>query len=426
MTYEEYLLNKRSYQEDGEILLMTEKHACLFYKPGKGKTYPAITAMRNVAMNGKVLILSTANAINNMWNSEIVPQNILPKDTVLMTINSAILEPYKSKLMKIKWDVILVDECHKIKSHNSKISKLVHMLTKKCEYAWGLTGTPIGNSDVDIYCQFHNLNVSEWGNIPYTTFIDTTCDTEKSYYGGNQILKVIGITKKYRAGWERNISMYSQRVDYDDDDNMPLLTENPEVILPYEPSKEYNDALQGIISIEDYESTVIKLAAIQKAHQAVNGFLYYTDEKTLKRNVYRFEHNIKIDWLLKNLTNEPTVIVYRHVEDMEYIQTYFKNCTESIDDFKLGTNNILLLQCSQCESFNLQMCNKMIFYTIDYSYIKYIQMVHRIWRTGQDMDVDIKVLLFKDTIEEDIWNKVKNKKRMSDLFMNLKRSIFNG
>ena len=138
MLYEEYLKNKRPYQESGHLLLLEQKHACLFYKPGKGKTYPTIDAIRDIdtSMNGKakVLILSTADAIKNMWNAEIVPQNILPKNTVLMSFNSAIVDKTKLDLMKIKWDIIVIDECHKIKSHNSKTSKLVYQLSKMMCY----------------------------------------------------------------------------------------------------------------------------------------------------------------------------------------------------------------------------------------------------------------------------------------------------
>ena len=94
--------------------------------------------------------------------------------------------------------------------------------------------------------------------------------------------------------------------------------------------------------------------------------------------------------------------------------------TEIIEDFKKGKANILLLQCSRCESFNLQMCKRMTFYNLDYSYIKYNQMLHRIYRMGQSEDVQIDILLHQDTIEMKIWNAVKNKERLADLFMSIK------
>lgn len=427
MLYCDYLNNKRDYQEAGHVFLLERKHACLFYKPGKGKTYPCIDALRDVAASKKdckVLVLSTADAIKNMWNAEIVPQGILPENTVLMSFNAAIVEKTKMSLLKIKWDVIIIDECHKIKSHNSKSSKLVYQLSKKAEYVWGLSGTPRGNNDIDIFCQFHNMCISDWGSISYTQFVNTCCDLDKKFFGGNVVTVPIGINERYKAGWEKNIAMYTQRVDYIEEDDMPELNVN-EVRLPYTPTKEYLQAEDGVISVGEYESTMTKLAAIQKLHQAVNGFLYLPDEDDdTKRIIHKIHRNPKLDWLIKYVRKEPTVIVYRFEADyldiLEEMTIEGFICTESVEDFKKDKADILLLQCSRCESFNLQMCKRIIFYTLDYSYIKYNQMIHRVWRMGQNEKVQIVILLFDDTVETNIWKAVKNKERLAQLFMGIK------
>lgn len=426
MTYKEYLENRRAYQEDGYLFLLERKHACLYYKPGLGKTFPCIDAIRDVdaSKNGKanVLILSTADAINNMWNMEIVPQNILPKNTVTMSFSKAIQDATKVKLLKIKWDVIVIDECHKIKAHNTKISKLVYQLTKKCEYCFGLSGTPRGNSDVDIYCQFHNMNISDWGSINYTNFVENCCDVDVKFFGGQMIKQPTGINVKYKAGWERNLALYTQRMDYTEDNQMPDIAVNV-VELDYTPTKEYLQAEQGVISIPEYETTMTKLAAITKLHQIVNGFMYYTDEDEEHRLVHEIEHNKKLDWLQsKHL--EGTTIVYRFQEDRNKIEQYLREdgytYTEIVEDFKNGSAQVLVLQCSRCESFNLQCCNYIIFYTLDYSYIKYNQMLHRVWRMGQTRPVQIDILTFKNTVETKIWHAVQNKEKLAQLFMSIK------
>lgn len=735
MEYNEYLKCKKPYQEVGHTFLLERKHACLFYKPGKGKTYPAVDAMRDIdaSKNGKakVLILSTADAVNNMWLSEIEPQGILPLNTVIMSFTKAIQDATKATILKLNWDIIVIDEClpgyveiltdkgykrfdslnkkeliaqynddgtvsfvkpidyiehdydgklhllefmdnkilpmtenhvqpffvdgkieehyakehynstrsslifagkgvgnintlstldklaiamqadgsirytskkerengltrwtvnlrrkrkiellhdyldelqisskywkngtvetfllpssitkklsdyfnitdfgydrakefineiskwdgsnvtdncidyksiikensdfvcqvatlagyrtrvseivddrylysniqyrvnickeslkncqnkkwttkdfsgkvycvkvpsnkivirtdgvtlvtgncHKIKSHNAKISKLVHLLAKKTEYVWGLTGTPRGNNDVDIYCQFHNMCISEWGDISYTNFVNICCDVEKRFFHGNCITVPTGINHRYLAGWERNIAMYSQRIGYDEEDDMPEL--NEEVIkIPFTPSKEYIAAEDGVINIPDHETTMTKLAAIQKLHQLANGFLYISDE--YKRDVYTVSHNYKHKWL-KNNVSDKQIIVYRFMYDKLEIEKLLdeigKTHTEIVEDFKSGNYNVLLLQCSRCESFNLQMCNRIIFYTLDYSFIKYDQMIHRVWRMGQKNDVKIQVLIAEHSVEESIWRAVKQKKELAELFMDIKGDI---
>lgn len=425
MLYKDYLENRKPYQEYGHLFLLERKHCCLFYKPGKGKTYPCVDAARDVdkAKGGKakVLVLSTADAIKNMWNAEIMPQGIMPADTVTVSFTSAIQEKRKPQLLKIKWDVIIVDECHKIKAHNSKISKLVYQLSKKVEYCWGLSGTPRGNTDIDIFCQFHNMNVGEWGKITYTQFVEQCCDIEQKFFGGQMIRQPIGINHRYKGGWERNVAMYSQRIEYTDEDAMPNLTVNT-INLPYIATKEYINAEEGVVNIPDFETTMTKLAAITKLHQIVNGFMYLQDD-TGKKITYKIGYNDKLTWLKANYTPRCT-IVYRFVEDLMQISNALDEIgvtyTEVVEEFKSGAADTLLLQCSRCESFNLQMCDRIIFYTLDYSYIKYNQMLHRVWRIGQTKKVNIDVLLFENTVETKIWCTVQNKEKLADLFMSIK------
>ena len=50
-------------------------------------------------------------------------------------------------------------------------------------------------------------------------------------------------------------------------------------------------------------------------------------------------------------------------------------------------------------------------------------MLHRVWRKGQDKPVVIQILLFEGSIETTIWNTVKTKKQLSDLFMSIKGEV---
>lgn len=432
VTYYEYCTKRKPYQELGHVLLLEMKHACLFYKPGKGKTYPTIDAIRDIDKNmygqAKVLILSTANAINNMWYAEIVPQKILPKNTLLLSFTKAIQDKMQAELLSIKWDIVVVDESHHIKSHNSKISKLVYRLTKHSQYAFGLSGTPRGNSDIDIYCQFHNLNISDWGDISYTTFVDTCCEVDQRIFNGTMIKVPTKIKDKYRAGFERNIAMYTQRVEYDEDDSMPELNTNV-VKIKFTPTKEYELAKQGVLQLTDYETTLTKLTVIAKLQQMANGFVYVTDEDDYrKRQTHVLSHNNKQDWLQNSLVQgERRIIVYRHSEEFNQIVDILSirnvSWTDDFISYKTGKYDVLVLQCSQSESFNLQMCNRMTFYTMDYSYINYDQMLHRIYRLGQEKDLQIDILIAEGTVEEKIWKAVNHKQTLSDLFYSIKYEV---
>ena len=86
ITYKQYNEKFRlPEQERDEKLLLSKKHYALCYEPGKGKSYPVIHCILEVNKlkqgKAKVLIMSDATCIKEMWKAEIVPQNILPKET---------------------------------------------------------------------------------------------------------------------------------------------------------------------------------------------------------------------------------------------------------------------------------------------------------------------------------------------------------
>lgn len=421
MLYKEYINCRRQYQEIGRDLLLSKKHACLYFEPGKGKTYPAIDAMREVdkAKNGKakVLIISTCDAIRKMWQVDIVPQHILPKDTFLVTDRTAIGD-ISETLLSTKWDIILVDECHILKSHSTKIHKLVYKLCRNVEYAWGLSGTPRGNRDIDIWCQFHALHIAGNGKMSYTSWTKIHCDFETGYGKFGQFQTPTGIKEKYKAMWNEMLEENCLFVDYDEDDDMPDLEVNV-LDIPYEQTETYKQAYQGIIDVGEFATTTTKLVAITKAHQVCNGYVYLPENV-----IYRLHRNKKLDILNDMAINEKCVIVYKYKADYDDLVSHFGNkATNDVDKFKTGKYAVLLLQCGMCQSFNLQeYCKLIIFYTLDYSFIKYKQMIHRLWRLGQKSKTRVVIMRHKDTVEKQIWQAVTTKQKIHDLYMSIKRS----
>lgn len=421
MEYREYVTKRRHYQEVGRDMLLEKKHACLFFSPGKGKTFPVIDALRTVDVlrDGKaqILIISSADAIRKMWEAEIVPQNILPKNTFLVTDRTAIGD-LSELLLNTKWDVIVVDECHIVKANNSKIHKLVHRLCKNAEYAWGMTGTPRGNSDLDIWCQLQALHIGGQGHMSYSAWTRSYCDFETGYSAYGQFQKPTKIKEKWLPWWNSLLDEYCMFVDYDDDDHMPAL-EITMVRIPYKKTEAYNNAYQGIIEVGEFATTTEKMVAIMKAHQVCNGYIYLPD-----KTIHRYHRNPKLDYLDKYVAEGKCVIVYKYEADYQDLREKFgRLATNDVTDFKTGRYQVLLLQCGNCKSFNLQEhCDTILFYTLDYSFIKYKQMIHRCWRLGQMRKTRIIVLEHEDTVEKQIWLAVQGKQKMHDLYMSIKKS----
>lgn len=443
ITYKQYNEQYRlPEQQRDEELIMLHKHHALCYEPGKGKSYPAIHCILEVNKlkngNAKVLIMSDATCIKDMWRAEIAPQGILPKDTYMVTDRTAIGK-VKEALVNTKWDIIVIDECQSLRSGvtraKSQYAKLVYQLTKRTEYVIGMTGTIAGNNNIEPFCVLHNLNIAGLGNINCHAFKNKYCVKQLQYGPFGAFEKPVMLNL---AGEELMAKAYSEGCsfwEYNENDNMPDMDLTYEEFKVPE-TKTYKDALQGILQCGEYESTVLKAIALQKAQQALNGFVYYPNDDMIKTTfrVPEFE-NPKLNNVIEKCKTENWVIAYRFQEDGHYICEALKsariNFVETIKEFKAyglaGEHIILVLQCSKGKAANLQdFCQNICYYTGDFSFINFKQMIHRCWRRGQTKPCRV-VFMSNDTgdkykVERKIWDSLQQKKNIHDTLMSIKRS----
>lgn len=436
VTYKDYNERLRTpEQEQAEQLILQHKHFILAFEPGKGKSYPVVHAVLEIQRLKQrpvsVLIMSDAAAIKDMWNVEIIPQNIMPRDTYLVTDRTAIGEVSVALLNK-KWDIIIVDECQSLRSGvtraKSKFAKLVYSLTKKTEYVIGMTGTIMGNINIEPWCVLHNLNVAGCGNISTKSFKNNCCVLELKYGPFGNFYKP---TKLNDRGEEIINKAYANGVmfwPYDENDDMPeleIITKTFEV----ESTIEYQNALKGILKLDDHESTTLKAIALQKAQQALNGFLYFDEQGV--RNIYQLSayKNPKLNYVVEECKKQLTIIGYRFQEDGVAIEEALTKAniswTNIINEFRTTDKyQVLVLQCSRGKAANLQKCQNIIYYTADFSFISYKQFIHRTWRRGQDKPCKVTFLINdpKDNyqVELKIWQSLQTKQNIHDLLMTIK------
>ena len=440
ITYKEYNEKYRlPEQARDEYLLMKNKHHVLCYEPGKGKSYPVIHCIQvvNKMKGGKarVLILSDATCIKEMWRAEIEPQGILPRNTYMVTDRMAI-GSVKTAILANNWDIIVCDECQSLRSGvtraKSQYAKLVYQLTKRTEYVWGMTGTIAGNNNIEPFCVLHNLNVAGCGDMNCHRFKERYCIQELCYGPFGSFHKPTKLNSFGEEYMEKAYDSGCSFWDYDECDEMPPLDiEFIELNVPA--TETYKNALEGILKCGENESTVLKAIAMQKAQQALNGFLYYdveADRKTYQ--VPEFE-NPKLKYVLdKAKRRRQLIIAYRFQEDGYYINKVLNEngikTTNSISEFKKLAEAlqqvVLVLQCSRGKAANLQMNQEIIYYTSDFSFIAYKQMIHRCWRRGQNKPCKVIFLCNdpgdKHKVEFKIWQALRNKQNIHDCLMSIK------
>jgi len=82
---------------------------------------------------------------------------------VVVNYETARMEPFASWSLGVDWDLVICDESHRIKAHNSAISKYAAKLARRAKRRLCLTGTPLAQSPLDLFGQFRFLDPGLFG-----------------------------------------------------------------------------------------------------------------------------------------------------------------------------------------------------------------------------------------------------------------------
>jgi SNF2 family DNA or RNA helicase len=137
--------------------------AILADEVGLGKTIEAglvLSELRLRGMAGRTLVLTPAGLVEQ-WREELERKFGLPTvvarggaaqaadAVVLASVAAARREPARAVLVADPWDLVIVDEAHRLRSPRSASGRLVRSLTSR--YLLLLTATPVENRLEDLY-----------------------------------------------------------------------------------------------------------------------------------------------------------------------------------------------------------------------------------------------------------------------------------
>lgn len=288
------------------------------------------------------------------------------------------------KLLKeMNFDLCIVDESHRIKSSNGKISKFIATLGKDIEYKMCLTGTPMPKNPLDIYAQFRFLDPGIFGTS-WVRFRDRYSHVDHfnqpyAYQNLDELRrKMDSIT--YHAG--------------PDVLDLPEMTEQTRYYnLEPRAYKQYYDMMDGFfLQLADKESeTTTGMAAIamMKGQQITGGFIKDDNDKI--QDLHDGKINLLLDTLEDIGSDEPIVIFCRFKQDILKIKAAFKepvSCLFSeentVSEWQAGDTRILIAQI-QAGSVGIDLTRAAyaIYYTVDFNWGNYEQSRARIHRPGQ-------------------------------------------
>lgn len=390
------------HQEKGKELLLKHKRYCLFFEVGTGKTFTALSALCSLS-KCKVLIVAPKRVLENVWKKD-TNYDLSKYDVTYMNYEKIARD---KDFTKNTYNVIILDEVHKLKGKSTKTAKKFRTVTAKAEYVWGLTGTPVANNYADVYNIFKNMNIVEF-NMSYDDFVWRyyyTKQMESSF--GFRFDILLSPKPHLLDDLMTRVGKHSMVKEAKDCIDLPEKRTDL-VYIDGMVSEQYRELKEGILRTAEYEKTMIPLETLNKLHQAANGFFY--DDYKKVHEVCENKKLKELDSILEDMLEEThkVIIVYQYQHDLDNLKTLKYDWTTDPSDFP--NKQILFLQYGQSEGLNLQYCNQMIFYSYDYSFLNYEQMTGRIYRNGQKNNVVYTVLISKGTIEEKIWWAISNKK----------------
>lgn len=359
-------------------------------------------------------------------------------NVVQLNYESAWRKPLDGVLESIEWDLVVLDESHRIKAPGSKVSQFFSRLGEQVPQRLILTGTPMPNNPMDIYGQFRFLDKTVFGSS-FERF-----KTEYAIYGGfeNRVFQTLRDPEQF----DQIIDLYSYRRRSDDVLDLPNVMDIPlRFELPPKALKHYDEMEKLFFTyVEDgiFDATNI-LVQLLRLQQIVNGFLpiyeeTYDEEKDeWKRRIVGWEelHTAKRDFLkdlLMDIPKDAPVVVFANYHgDLDNIRKAAEHRDVGMrygelsgrqDDYHKyveGKIDLLAVQIAAgAEGLNELVRSRYgIFYSTGYSLGKYLQARARLHRPGQTQNVVFYHLHGADTIDETIFETLQHKESVVSRFM---------
>ncbi|WP_052360673.1 DEAD/DEAH box helicase [Oceanobacillus manasiensis] len=407
-----------------QVIEQMNGRAILADEVGLGKTIEAGLVMKEYMIRGlvkKILILVPASLVNQ-WERELNEKFYIPAighrrnyaweeyDILISSMDTAKRSPHREKILDIDYDLILIDEAHKLKNHKTKNYEFVRSLKKK--YCLLLTATPVQNKLVEIFNLVSILKPGHLGN--YDDFL-TKFGKDRTKMKDDLFLKQLVqkvMVRNTRA--ETTIKNTKRNIET--------------VWLEFsEPEKEVYQLLENSIHKSSFakitylrefcssrEACYLSLAKIHDINNP-NEIL-----QTINSKIEALPHHKKAEKLvelIKDIGDEKVIVFTEYRASQLYLQWYLQQHDISSVPFRGGfkrgkkdwmrqlfENHAQVLIATEAggEGINLQFCNYMINYDLPWNPMRLEQRIGRIHRYGQENDVHIYNFAIRETIEEHI------------------------
>lgn len=309
---------------------------------------------------------------------------------IVMNYEAAILEPFKKWALSKPWDLVDLDESHKIKAPGGVTSRFCTSLGKRAQKRLCNTGTPMPHSPLDVYAQYRFLDAAIFGTSHHRF------KQRFAVMGGFEGKEVKGLQN------EDELSQLFASIAYmcDADDVLDLPPAMPPerrlCVLGKDATRIYNeldtelvaDVGAGIVTAQNALTRLLRLQQATSGHTK-------TDED--ERIVVLGEEKKKLLWdVLADLSpREPVVVFTRFKHDIRVVREVCAEQERRVGEVSGDANDLVNAKFPKDKDLlgvqmqsggtgvDLTRACYAIYYSVGFSLGDYLQSLKRIHRPGQ-------------------------------------------
>lgn len=309
------------------------------------------------------------------------------------------------------WDLVILDESHRIKSPNGVTSKIVAKIGEKATRRLCLTGTPMPHSPLDLFGQFRFLDPGVFGTN-FGRFRDEYAVTHPRFPSQVRFWR----NKEQMRGklWE-----LSFRVEAEDVLDLPEVRhiEIP-VRLSAKAQRIYDELESEFIAEVNEKRTVTAghaLVRLLRLQQITSGHI--KDDHGDVQEIDTAKRDCLMDIMQDIHPSEPVVVFCRFRHDLEQIRRvaemkkirYYEISGSRKDLTAEGTimpeTSLLGVQiASGGLGIDLTLARRAVYYSIGFSLGDYEQSLARVHRPGQEHPVTYYHLVAEGTVDRRVIN----------------------
>ncbi len=423
------------------VLRSLRGRALLADEVGLGKTIEAILILREYQLRGmirRVLIL-VPPALVAQWAAELdekagvrarttddaqfraAPASFFEGDgVVIASLATARSARHAPAVTSSPWDMVIVDEAHRVKNRSSVSHKLVDQL--KSRFLLLLTATPIENDLDEIYSLVTLLRPGQLTTL--ASFRRQFVDNARPTHPKNRetLRRLLGevMVRNTRATCGLHLPprfVTTVRIEPDERER-ELYTRVVDVVRAHaaEPNARLTTTtllLEAGSSPQAIAETIRRIRENEKQSLAFRGAL-----AELEAGYRALGHPRKSVALVEILTahREPALIFTRYRATLEHLVRTLEEAdvkcaafhggldntrkSAAIEAFKSGEARVLIATDAGAEGHNLQFCRLLISYDLPWNPMVIEQRIGRIHRMGQTGEVRVFNLCARGTIED--------------------------